>query len=392
MFLYLIVLLLIITCIIKYDFGKDTVNKSGVFWYYTICILLIFIAGFRYRVGGDTLHYFDTYSDWPTFSEFSKVDFFLLPYQPLWYVLAACCKLISPNFYVLQIVQASIVTITSFIFIKKHVGFKFTAILFWYYGVYFYFTMEIMREAICISLWLLAVDYMIQKRYLKFYLIATIAFFFHLTAAILFLMPLIYSIIKKGNISFIIVSIAIITSFIVISMYPDLFINILPAKLIYKVAVYYNAGEVNLFVKRDFLHIIALFLLIQVYKKIHPDKLGYIPFLKLEISILLASPILFYITERMVNYLYIFEIIVLTNSLIVFSKKYCLRFQYSCVKLFTSIIFIFLLKTYYYGRHPSKVPDTRFYNLIVPYETIFSPHSYPWRERIYYYNEGVTND
>lgn len=391
MSLYLAVLFLLIMCVFKYDLGNRT-HKTSDFWYYTICVILILIAGFRYRVGGDTLHYFDTYPSWPTFSEFSKIDFSLLPYQPLWYVLAALCKLISSEFYVFQLFQASIVTFSSFWFLKKHVKYKFVAAIFWYYGVYFYFTMEVMREAICVSIWLLAVDFILQKQYVKYYILAVIAFFFHLTAALLFIMPFIYNLMQKGKIRFLFCFFIFLISFSLISMYPEIFIDYLPSKMIYKVIMYYDASEYNLFVKRDFLHIIAICLMMQVCKNIYPNEMQYIPFLKLEIIILLASTMLYYISERVVNYLYIFEILVLTKSLCVLLPKYCFRFQTSCIKLLLSLIFIFMLKTYYYGKHPSKIPDTRFYNLIVPYESVFFPCSHPWRERIFYYNEEVNDN
>lgn len=389
--LYLTVILLLIICIIKYDLGNGTRKNSDI-WYYTICVILILIAGFRYRVGGDTLGYFDAYSSWPTFSEFSRVDFFLLPYQPLWYVLAALCKLVSPEFYVFQLVQASIVISISFWFLRKHVQYKFTAVLLWCYLMYFTLTMEVMREAIGISLWLLAVDPMLQKRYIMYYILATTAFLFHLTAAILFVMPFIYNLIKKGEIWLIIVSLFFTVSFLAISTYPEFFINWLPLRMVHKIIVYYEAGELNFFVKRSCFHIIAIYIGIQAYRKIYPNKLEFIPFLKLEIAVLLVSPILFLITERVVNYLYIFEIIILTQSIRLFSPKYCFLFQFSCVKLLAAIIFILVLKTNYFRNNPPKVPDTSNYNLIIPYESIFSPRIHPWRERIYYYNEEVRND
>lgn len=389
--LYLTVLLLLIICIIKYDLGNGS-RKNGDIWYYTICVILILIAGFRYRVGGDTLGYFDAYSSWPTFSEFSKVDFTLLPYQPLWYVLAALCKLISPEFYIFQLVQATIVTVISFWFLRKHVRYKFIAVLLWFYIMYFTLTMEVMREAICISLWLLAVDHMIQKQYMRYYIWAVIAFLFHLTAAILLIMPFVYCLIKKGGIWFVVVFLIFTVSFLVISTYPEFFINWLPFRMVHKIIVYSEAGELNLFVKRSCLHIIAIYIGIQVYRKLYPNNLEFIPFLKLEIAVFFASPILFLITERVVNYLYIFEIVILTQSIQIFSTKHYFRFQLSCVKLLLAISFILVLKTYYYMNHPPKVPDTRNYNLIEPYESIFAPRIHPWRERIYYYNEDVVND
>ena len=59
-----------------------------------ICVIIVFlilIAGLRYRVGGDSLHYIDTYTSMPTWKNW---EFFSFDegYGPLWYLFCAISK------------------------------------------------------------------------------------------------------------------------------------------------------------------------------------------------------------------------------------------------------------------------------------------------------------
>ena len=102
MLIYLTVAVVILIGIIQFDFSKKNKSEDKILYWF-ICVLLICIAGFRYRVGGDTLSYFDNYSRWPTINDLATIDYTVFTYQPLWYFFAAICKLISPDFYILQL-------------------------------------------------------------------------------------------------------------------------------------------------------------------------------------------------------------------------------------------------------------------------------------------------
>lgn len=378
MLIYLTVAVVILIGIIQFDFSKKNKSKDKILYWF-ICVLLICIAGFRYRVGGDTLSYFDNYSRWPTINDLATIDYTVFTYQPLWYFFAVICKLISPDFYILQLFQASIVCIITFWFIKKYTSFKYLAVLLWYYGVYFYFTMEIMRESIAVSIWMLAVDSMLHKRYMKYYIYATIAFFMHLSAAILFIMPILYFLVDR---SFKNIFLYFILFFILLNILGlDFFLNFFPENMSLKFLAYQSLGVYwPTFIKSS-LHALAIYFVSNVYTKLYYDKTAFIPFLKIEILILLSTG-LFYMTERFANYFLLFEIVVFSQAFYLFCIK---GYHYNTIKLFISFSLIFILKTYYYGIDQSHFSyGTRFYNLIIPYETIFDPKSHPWRENIYY--------
>lgn len=378
MLIYTFVAIIILFGIFQFDLRcKKTISDKVLYW--TICFILICVAGFRYRVGGDTLSYFDNYLKWPTINELLAIDLTDLTYQPLWYLLAAICKLISPEFYVLQLLQASIVCIISFWFIKKYTDFKYIAILLWYYGVYFYFTMEVMRESIAVSVWLLVIDSMLHKQYRRYYMYSILAFLMHLSAAILFIMPFLYSLVERKIKTITVAYLLLFILFNVINI--DFVSALLPEKMSSKFLAYQSLGVYWPTFVKSALHAFAIYLVIQIYFKTYSDRICFLPFLKIEMLILFSTG-MFYMTERFVNYFLLIEIVILAQSFHVFFVK---RYQYDKIKLFISILLIFVLKTYYYGIDQSHLSyGTRFYNRIVPYETIFDPKSHPWRENIYY--------
>mgnify|MGYP002903590012 FL=1 len=72
-----------------------------------ICVIIVFlilIAGLRYRVGGDSLHYIDTYTSMPTWKNW---EFFSFDegYGPLWYLFCAISKTLGADFVYLQLLH-----------------------------------------------------------------------------------------------------------------------------------------------------------------------------------------------------------------------------------------------------------------------------------------------
>ena len=92
---YLIILLYIALLSFLYEFANlklfRNFNKLFLF------IILVSLAAFRYRVGGDTYNYMLVYELLPEISEISE-SFFLVKLQPLWLLLNGISKSIS-SFY-----------------------------------------------------------------------------------------------------------------------------------------------------------------------------------------------------------------------------------------------------------------------------------------------------
>lgn len=387
--IFLFVLIWILASCILFDFRKNNKN-SKLINYWTICIALIIISGIKYRVGGDPLSYDDDYSGFPSFYQFANTDFSLLKYEPSFYVIVAFCKLISPEFYIFQIFQAAVITYVVFKFLKANTIYIYSAILLYYILFYFYF-MEIMRETFCIALFLISIKYLLHKKYIIYYAISCVAFSIHLSASFLFIIPILYKVCRQGWKKLILIFVAMVMMFGLILKNPLIFIKIIPIKILMKI-VSYNLLEIYLpSVILNLIHIVALILLVQLSYKFYntKDKLWYIPFLKIYILILLATMSVQGI-YRLSNYVCVFEIIALVNLI----KPIWLRakkFQVSVCKYTTAISFIIVLKIYSFTMHTEDYsPNTHFYNLYFPYETIFHPVRHPWRENIYYMQQEET--
>ena len=162
--------------------------------YALLCIILICIAGFRYRVGGDTIRYMESFKHYPDLSDFSKFDYRPDGLMPLSALFFSFCKTISPSFYVLQFIHATIINVIFFSFIKKHTKFIFSTVLFYIVWSYLEFNTEIIKESLAICAILLGIDNIPKKHFIRYYLFCIIALGFHISAIIAFIFPLFYKI------------------------------------------------------------------------------------------------------------------------------------------------------------------------------------------------------
>ena len=175
----------------KYDlrgnFRFKNFNINVVFW------MLVFLAGFRYRVGPDTISYslLFEFSNVPL-SDLNFESFISTKYQPFWILLTSFCKSYL-NFVWLQLIVAFIANSCYFYFFKKSTTKIFTAILIYFLLDYFYFNYDLMRESISVGLFLVALIKLNEKKYKSYYLLVLAAFLFHFFAFICFFIPLFLS-------------------------------------------------------------------------------------------------------------------------------------------------------------------------------------------------------
>lgn len=173
-----------------FDFKKEI--QGRMFCYALLCIILICIAGFRYRVGGDTIRYMENFKSYHVLSQFTANDFQREGVMPLSVLFFSLCKTISPSFYFLQFVHAFIINVTVFWFIKKHTRFIFSTVLFYMVWSYLEFNTEIIKESISICIILLGIDNIAKKRYVRYFIFCIFALGFHLSAIVAFVFPLFY--------------------------------------------------------------------------------------------------------------------------------------------------------------------------------------------------------
>ena len=186
--IYFIALLILVIPVFRFDLMKIEGNRK--LWLVLEYIILVAIAAFRYRVGGDTLIYMDLFEDYPTIGELTTFDYESAVYNPMWYVYNSVFKTFGDSFALFQLVHAIIVNTVFLKFFKRYTDFYFSAILIYYIGYYFYFNMEVLREVLCVSIMLWAFPYLQEKKFIRYYLFCFLALSIHMSAALMFLLPL----------------------------------------------------------------------------------------------------------------------------------------------------------------------------------------------------------
>lgn len=186
--IYIIVLIVILIPAIRYDF---LLKKGGeIVWFYVNLLILILLAGLRYRVGGDTAQYMLTFEMMPSLSDLQAFKFMNNYYMPLWYVYTAIFKSFG-GYFLFQMVQAIIVNTVFLWFFKKKCSRYFTAIVVYFVSYYLCLNMDILRQAICVCIFLLSYDFLENKKLVWYYLMSIIAIGFHMSAIFLLIVPLV---------------------------------------------------------------------------------------------------------------------------------------------------------------------------------------------------------
>lgn len=381
--IYLIVFIILFALALRYDFSNKYDFSSR--WYNIILLLFIAIAGFRYRVGGDTLAYFDYYQYVNTWNNTGLSDLIAGRYSFLWNALATTCKTISEDFFILQLAQSTFINIVLFWFIKRYSNYRFTCLLIYFTFAFLYFNMEIMRESIAIAFLLLAYPSLHQRNWVKYYLLSVVAFLFHPSAIIIFIFPL-FSILKF-NIINLIVSSALFVSLVVLISSNSLLINLfLITDVVERKYNVYSQYEYSLNGK---IYITLLYYLFPLYlirvnsiiskgKKLIFADMHLIYFITVVIYISYSG------FSRFLNYLTPFMIIYFAEIL---NNVYNYKLYRKVRKLYVCIIFILALtpKLLYYTADTSELyPDTVKFNLYYPYSTIFNKTDYYFRDVIFY--------
>lgn len=188
---YAIVFVIIIIGALFFDNNCNVIIKRK--WIRVEWLSLVLLAGLRYKVGGDTQWYYESYQTSPTLFDLSIEDF-ISGYNVLWVILTSLCKTISSNFVVFQLVHAVIVNTAVFYFLKKYSSRFFLSILIYFILFYIRYNMEILRAALAVSVFLWSYQYLEKRKWGYFYLYALIALGFHTEAIIVFIFPVLYKI------------------------------------------------------------------------------------------------------------------------------------------------------------------------------------------------------
>lgn len=397
--IYIVIFFILLIFTYRYDYIG---NKEGrLKAYYFVLFLLIMVAGFRYRLGLDTIRYERGFHWMPTLAELKWVNFIDNNFDPLYLLLSSFAKSISSEFWVMQTIQAILVNTVIFSFIKKYTSHIFFAVLLYYVFLYLNFMCEVMRESCAVSMFLIGYKYFVKEKWLKYYLMCTAAFLFHSSAILLFLIPFLkwfhLTELMHFNKYTVLILIVILVGGFYIQQYLFDYLNLLAftGRIEDRIDRYNGSSlsgqalNFNGILSSVFFYILYPFLSIVYLKRLYKKKsLSIEPMVFLCFTfVLLKIPIgIFY---RYINYFMPFAIIVL-SEIIYENKLYLFKKRYVRLSGFKPWIIIFIpLITFRLFEYNLQVGNTHLkeYMRYYPYYSIFNSEIDKSREQIFkYYN------
>lgn len=173
----------------RYDYRQRKLFRG--FSFYAMYVVLVGVAGFRYRMGVDSLYYeWEYLHDFPTLTDLTFKFFSESRYQPLYIIFEALCKSISKEFFFFQLAHAAIVNGVIFWFFRKYTKHTFFGLFLYALLLYIPFNMEVMRESIAVAFFLLGWPAFRRGNWLVYYIFSFISFGFHISAIVTMVVPL----------------------------------------------------------------------------------------------------------------------------------------------------------------------------------------------------------
>lgn len=164
--------MLIIFNIYRFDIRKKQNNKLRNF--YIIIFILFIVASFRYHIGIDSVRYelaFERTA--PLFSLNANNLAWNELSQPLWFFINSFFRTFSDNFVVIQLFHSAVFHILLAKFIIKTCVMPYTALGVIFCVAWWNFSFEILRESLCVVIYLNSLFYLNEKKYNK-YILSTI--------------------------------------------------------------------------------------------------------------------------------------------------------------------------------------------------------------------------
>lgn len=247
--IYLIIFIYILYLSIHFDI----LEKKGKKWthYKLVIILLILVAGLRWRIGSDTVIYAQEFTQSHDLSHLEWNDFISIGRMPFWVLLNAICKSIWNDFLLVQFIVAAIsISITGHFIKSICPSLCFFILLCYFMGIkYTLLHMELMRESLAISFYLLGILAINKERKKLALIYAFVAIMFHVYALIAIFSFVICQYIFPHNnklrlcvcICFLIL--VLISNDILITWMINIIGSILPDKEIYSTILVYSTTE-----------------------------------------------------------------------------------------------------------------------------------------------------
>lgn len=359
-----------------------------------IFLWLVAVSALQYCVGYDIPIYMHAYE---TNKNISINDIWGdARYRPGWLMLQVICHKISDDFVFLKIIQALFFNFCVYRFLARYSKYWYLTLFFYILYSYGQLNFGAMRQSFAVGFFLLAIPYLEDKESKKKTILALVKYFvliylstmFHMSAFVLFMVPLLkICVVSTKRIS--ITIIAVIIASIIILLIPNLniilFTLIGSADDIAKNAEYYLTGGDYLGTKAglglvfEFIPILFIYLCLYLnrnnqdsrYKVMKMLLLAYIVMATLNLSI----PIFYRFNDYFVfSYIILIPLAIYEGEF----KNYFLRSPITKLLLF--FLFILYPVNHLVAVHPSfGFPGYRIY---YPYHSVLDPQIDPERMKI----------
>lgn len=205
--IYVLTLLTIIIMVVRFDVQGQ--RRYADAFYQILLVWFIAVSGFAFNVGADIPGYMFEYDEYK-WSKIQSLDDILefRHRQPGWVIVSLLCKFFTSNFLLFKLVEAVFVNVVIFRFIKKYCSYKFTGVLFYAVMLYLNLNFNALRQAYSLGFFLIGFDFLIEKKYVKYYIFVLLALMFHSSAAICLVFPFLQVI--KINSKSVIIGVAVI--------------------------------------------------------------------------------------------------------------------------------------------------------------------------------------
>lgn len=331
--IYIVIFVICLYFACHYDMayaGNYREKKSAKAAYALIGLIFILFAGLRSEIiGGDTMNYYNDFFETPEYKDLDSSVFATSRYQPLWVSFVALIKSFGGTFTVQLLIEAIFVNVVILRFFWKYTKIPFLCALIFYISPNFIeFNTEIMREALSISIVMLAYECYLSKKYIFAFVLWLLAYNFHVSAMIGLFFPL-FAMIKYNRkilIGFIGFSVLLLSIFPMVAEYSinmQMFMASISSKFVNLFDFYYNQiGEernTNYFVMLIATKLVLPFLMICYLKKDCNKVFGFV-LIYMIMHLLASYTEAFY---RFANYEVIFFVILTAQFLHAFYHKTC---------------------------------------------------------------------
>lgn len=186
--IYIVILLLMLAGVYVYDYRGYRFSYNVAYW--AFWVVLVVVAGLRYRIGTDSIVYENFYDEVPTFIELFNFKFEKFRFEPGFIVLASITRSFSNDFMWLQFLHAIIVNLVFFWFIYKYTPHRFLCLTLYFIILYLNLNTQVMRESLAVCCFLLAWPSFRDGKWWFYFPLVLLASTFHTSALFLLLIPI----------------------------------------------------------------------------------------------------------------------------------------------------------------------------------------------------------